>query len=205
MRILVTAFEPFGNYSVNPTQEIVKKLPAKIGKAKIHTQILPVSFAQTFGVLQKKLQEHVFDYIIMMGLNGSVAHILLEMTAHNHTCAQHTDNDGNVPQAEYILRDAPLSYNTQVPYWELLAHLQAKDFPVRASSSAGTYVCNHTYYQCLHYIETHFLPSKCLFVHVPATSDMGLEKGMALETEYACMQALIDYLASHSKILKPLL
>ena len=37
----------------------------------------------------------------------------------------------------------------------------------KISDDAGTYVCNHLYYQLLAYIQKHRWPIQCLFVHVP--------------------------------------
>lgn len=37
----------------------------------------------------------------------------------------------------------------------------------RVSHNAGKFVCNHTYYSILHYIQTNQLMTECVFVHVP--------------------------------------
>lgn len=204
MRILVTAFEPFGSHSQNPTMDILESLPEKIGKVKIYKQLLPVSYARSFPTLRQKLLEKSFDYIILMGLHGSAKNILLEMAAHNHQGTDKPDNDNFVPGHSAIDPLGKLAYQSDMPYWDLLESLTKADFPVEASSSAGTYLCNHTYYKCLQYIESNYQSSLCLFVHVPPTKEMGAENGLPLETESKALLHMLEFLTNHRRIFKSL-
>ena len=44
--LLLTGFEPFLKYPVNPTQRIVDELHGmEIGKYRIHSEVLPVDFS----------------------------------------------------------------------------------------------------------------------------------------------------------------
>lgn len=204
MRILVTAFEAFGSHSKNPTMDILASLPEKIGKVKIYKQLLPVSYARSFASLRQKLMEKSFDYILLMGLHGSASHILLEMAAHNHQDTEKPDNDNFVPTHSAIDPKGKLAYQSEMPYWELLESLTKAGFPVEPSSSAGTYLCNYTYYKCQEFIENNYRSSQCLFVHVPPTPDMNENKSLPLETECKAIEHLLEFLANHSRIFKSL-
>lgn len=204
MRILLTAFEPFGTHKSNPTQEILNALPDKIGKVKLYKQLLPVSFAHSFETLHDRLREKSFDFIVLMGLSSQADGILLEMAAHNHAGSEKLDNDGMILQDPCIDPNAPLAYASAIPYWEALKSLQEAGYPVKVSSSAGNYVCNYIYFKCLHYIESNYLASKCVFVHMPATDDMGYDFSLPLDTEIKTITHLIEFLSDHQKLFKPL-
>lgn len=47
MKILITAFEPFGGEKVNPALEAMKLLPDKIGEAQILKLELPTVFKKS--------------------------------------------------------------------------------------------------------------------------------------------------------------
>ena len=58
--LLLTGFEPFLKFTVNPTMKIVRELHGKIiGDYKIHSEVLPVDFSssgtQLLKLLLKKL------------------------------------------------------------------------------------------------------------------------------------------------------
>ncbi len=190
MQILITYFAPFGAFTKNPTEDIAKALQSR----NIDTLLLPVSFAHSFDSLQKAMENKHYGLVLLLGLHGATSSVLLEMVAHNIQHASIADNDGAQPKQCPIVENGSLSYHTGLNFWELLQGLQAQGLPVQASSSAGTYVCNCTYYKCLHYINSKGLSTHAMFIHVPCTEDMGKEPNMPLAQEIACVQAVIDAL-----------
>src|SRR5207247_1412081 len=62
-------------------------------------------------------------------------------------------------------------YSTPVALEPLMSHLLSAGLPARLSDDAGSYVCNHTYYAALQTIDAEDLPTRCLFLHVPADAE----------------------------------
>ena len=161
MRILVTAFEPFGGAEMNISQAVLGEIRAEVTKA-----ILPVSFRNAPIVLQQAIRDEHPDVILMLGQCKEESQMRLERFAVNLMDSAKGDNDGYYPQEETIYPDAPTAYKTPFFVRALVEALTAQDLSVRASNSAGLYVCNRVYYEALH------LGQKALFVHIPKTMDV---------------------------------
>ncbi len=105
------------------------------------------------------------DMLLMLGQCGDEEKIRLERFAVNMMDSTNGDNDTRCPNEETIYRDAPLAYRTPFSVRTLTETLANDNLPVRASNSAGLYVCNRVYFEALH------LGQKALFVHIPKTLD----------------------------------
>lgn len=166
MKILITAFEPFGGAVTNITQDILSALPCNIGKAEVIKQCLPVSFERAPIALREIITEHNPDMLLLLGQCPVGENIRLERFAINMMDSQRADNDGYCPSEEQIYLDAPLAYLTPINIKTIANQLQKEKLPVVVSNSAGLYVCNRVYYEALH------LKQNALFVHVPKDFDM---------------------------------
>lgn len=60
------------------------------------------------------------------------------------------------------------------------------------SQDAGSYVCNHLYYEILAFIQKHSLSVHCLFVHVPLITDHNRER---LIRDFALMVSRLSAIA----------
>lgn len=165
MRILVTAFEPFGGAETNISRAVMEGIEEEVEKV-----ILPVSFHNAPLVLQQAIRDIHPDILLMLGQCKDEEQIRLERFAVNMMDSKKGDNDGDCPKEEVIVRDAPIAYQTPFAVRALTEKLVAIDLPVRASNSAGLYVCNRVYYEALR------LGQMALFVHIPKT--MELEKAI---------------------------
>ena len=161
MRILLTAFEPFGGAETNITQSILSLLPDSLADWAIEKVCLPVSFKCAPIVLREAIMTYSPDLVIMLGQCPAGENIRLERFAINMMDSTKADNDGYIPNEETIYADQPLAL--QIPLFvKALAISCAKTgLPVVVSNSAGLYVCNRAYYEalCLH--------QQAIFVHVP--------------------------------------
>lgn len=192
MRILITAFEPFGDCDINPSYELLKALPDNIDESSIIKQLLPVSFNNGFTALKNRLNEQHFDFMIMLGQYGGIEHIRLEMAGHNLISTKRADNDGNIPDMKPILCDAEYGYFTNIDLWKLSNRLKDKGFITEISESAGSYVCNYVYFSCLNYIKENNLDSKALFIHLPYIKEQGREPSLTIEEEYNTIIAILN-------------
>ena len=168
MRILVTAFEPFGGSPTNITQDVLTTLPCNMGKAEILKQCLPVSFQRAPIMLREAIATYSPDLVIMLGQCPAGENIRLERFAINMMDSTKGDNDGYIPSEETICANQPLALQTPLPIRELERFCADNVQPVQVSNSAGLYVCNRVYYEAL------YLHQQAIFMHVPKNMDLTL-------------------------------
>ena len=79
MKILVTAFEPFGGAAVNAAMLAVEALPDRIGPWRLHRRVIPVVFGQAAGEVIRAAEALNADAVLCVGqaafLGGSRASI----------------------------------------------------------------------------------------------------------------------------------
>ena len=168
MRILVTAFEPFGGAETNITQSILSLLPDSFADWAIEKVCLPVSFKRAPIVLREAIATYSPDLIIMLGQCPAGENIRLERFAINMMDSSKADNDGYIPNEETIYDNQPLALQTPLPIMELERFCADNVQPVQVSNSAGLYVCNRVYYEAL------YLHQQAIFMHVPKNMDLTL-------------------------------
>ena len=168
MRVLVTAFEPFGGAESNITQSVLSLLPDSIADWAIEKVCLPVSFKRAPIVLREAIATFSPDLVIMMGQCPAGENIRLERFAINMMDSSKADNDGYIPNEETIYADQPLALQTPLFVKALAISCAKTGLPVVVSNSAGLYVCNRVYYEAL------YLHQQAIFMHVPKNMDLTL-------------------------------
>ena len=168
MRILLTAFEPFGGAESNITQSVLSLLPDSIADWAIEKVCLPVSFKRAPIVLREAIATFSPDLVIMMGQCPAGENIRLERFAINMMDSSKADNDGYIPNEETIYADQPLALQTPLFVKALAISCAKTGLPVVVSNSAGLYVCNRVYYEAL------YLHQQAIFMHVPKNMDLTL-------------------------------
>ncbi len=174
VRILVTAFEPFGGSDTNISQKVLDAIQADVAKL-----LLPVSFRRAPEVLNEAIGQFQPDVLIAMGQAAEGDKIRLERLAINIMDSAKGDNDGDIPDEEIICSEAPLALKTALPVKQLCADCINAGLPTKVSNSAGLYVCNRIYFEVLRHT------TNSLFVHIP--------KNMDVETAKQTINQLIKY------------
>lgn len=174
VRILVSAFEPFGGSDTNISQRVLDAIQADVAKL-----LLPVSFRRAPEVLNEAIEQFQSDVIIAMGQAAEGDKIRLERLAINMMDSAKGDNDGYLPDEELICPEAPLALKTSLPVKQLCADCINAGLPTKVSNSAGLYVCNRIYFEALR------RTTNSLFVHIP--------KDMDVETAKQTINQLIKY------------
>ena len=165
MKILVTGFDPFGGESINPSMEAVLALPNTIGAATLIKVILPTKFREAGEILERKIQEHQPDAVVSVGQAGGRNGITPERVAINLRDASICDNEGNRPIDIPIAENGKNAYFATVPVKKLVDALKEQQIPASLSYSAGTFVCNDTFYTLLRAFEG--TDTRVGFIHVP--------------------------------------
>lgn len=158
MSILITGFKPFGGAETNPTELLANHYKG---------QTLPVVRGLAFETLLEAFERVNPTAILMLGQASCTDHIRLERIAINLDDYPIPDNAGNQPKEEKIIIDAPDAYFSTLPLRTIFDELQKHGIPVELSLSAGSYLCNHLFFQVMHFVKglKRNIPSG--FIHVP--------------------------------------
>lgn len=149
-KVLITGFEPFGEYSENSSWEVAQKVASCAVKgAEVVAEQLPVSFARAGTVLRSAIELHTPDLVIMLGQSGTTDRVKLERVALNMMDSSNGDNDGTKPNEEPIYKEEDNALFTSLPIKQLRSAIEGQGIAVKISNSAGLYVCNRTYYEAL--------------------------------------------------------
>ncbi|WP_125777651.1 pyroglutamyl-peptidase I [Antribacter gilvus] len=181
--VLVTGFEPFGGDPVNSSWEAVRLLAelwdADVEGADLATAVLPVTFGDAPTALATAVAEARPSVVVAVGLAGGAADVRLERVAINVADARIPDNGGAQPVDEPLDPQGPAAAFTGLPVKAALAALREAGIPAVVSNTAGTYVCNATFYALMRAAEgaDGVLAG---FVHVPRTAEEEADAAAAL-------------------------
>ncbi len=169
MRVLLTAFEPFGGDGVNASADAAALVargwdhPA----AELVTVVLPVSFGGAPRRLDAAIAEHSPDVVVCLGEAGGRTSVTPELRAAPLADARIPDNDGDQPR-DRPLDDVEGHLGSRVDAEALAEAIRASGVPADVSGDAGRFVCNAVFRAAL----TRFAGPAC-FIHVPAVRQAG--------------------------------
>lgn len=204
MKVLLTGYEPFGNWNVNPAGEIVKAIAAEPPPGcELRTKVLPVVFGEAGPLLTTEIDRFDPEVILMLG-SGVMSTLRIERVGLNlNDIPGRKDNRGQSPEDELIDPAGPAAYFARIPVRALAMHLRANGIPASESLSAGTYLCNHALYVALHHCAHTGRDASVGFIHVPilpeqAAAEPGREQpaSMPLETQVRGIRLAIDFLVN---------
>lgn len=175
MKILITAFDPFGGEKVNPALEVIKGLDDNIGSCELIKLEIPTVFGKAEEVIERKIQEARPDVILSLGQAGGRSDISVERVAINIDDARIFDNEGNMPIDEKIREDGDTAYFATIPIKAIVEEIREEKLPASISNTAGTFLCNHVMYQDL-YLAKKYGNISAGFIHIPYLPDQVLDK-----------------------------
>lgn len=194
MKILVTGFEPFAGATLNPSGEIVKRLE----REGLVTAILPVEYDAATARVLELVEEHQPDAVICLGQAEGRSTISFERVAVNLDDAKLADNAGVTRIDTEINPNGAAAYFTTLPIREMADAVFEAGIPASLSLSAGTFVCNHIFYELQQALAATGVPSG--FVHVPLMHEQAPEfdgkPTMAIEDQVAALQVALEVLGS---------
>jgi pyroglutamyl-peptidase len=179
-RILFSGFEAFGEATTNPTEALMRNLPPltengfrKPPGVEVRGIILPVTFAEAFGVLRQEIRDYRPHAVISFGLAMGRTRLEFERVAINCIDAEIADNSGLQPRNQPIEKDGESAYFSTLPIEACVSLLTKNGIPSGISNSAGTYVCNYLFYR----LQQHSVRTlmRTGFVHVPSEAGMRAE------------------------------
>lgn len=178
MRILVTAFEPFGGSDRNPTMEIAGVIGAAM--PWVTTRVLPVvtgvGQGSAWSAVQPMLQES-WDAVLHLGESGKASTLMVERLAVNLRDGGMADNAGSTLRDRPVVDGGPDAYFSTMPVRDLVEASIAASVPAALSLSAGTFLCNETMYRSLHWSAGRGGGLLVGFIHVPQLPQQAAVRG----------------------------
>jgi pyroglutamyl-peptidase len=176
-KLLLTGFEPFLDYTVNPTMKIVEELDGtSIGGYAVTGKIMPVDFGSSGAKILGFINELQPDAVISLGLAAGRYKITPERIAINFKDGP-VDNEGNQPIDEPIQETGEPAYLSTLPIRQMVDRLKAEGLPADVSNTAGAYLCNNVMYESLHFAASHNPDMPAGFIHIPASHELGIQHG----------------------------
>ena len=177
--LLLTFFGAFPGVPVNPTVALAEGAQRLLAQMRpdlnVITRELPVSYDGSSTALRTALQEVQPDALISLGVAVGRDVVSLEQVAINLDSAGIEDNDGDQRCDEPIAPGGQEAYFSSLPVRASFERLHAAGEPVEISYTAGTYVCNHVFYEGQRISRDLGLSIPAGFVHVPAICADGEE------------------------------
>ena len=177
-KLLITGFEPFGGEEINPSWEVVSRLPNQINGYTLSKLLIPVVFGEAADRVLREATEISPDVILCIGQAGGRNAITPELVAINLRHAKIPDNAGYQPTDEPISSNGSCAYFSTLPVRKLAEAMAAMGIASQVSYSAGAYVCNDLLYTLLSRFDG--TPTRVGFIHIPYSKEQGKEPSMEL-------------------------
>lgn len=176
-KLLLTGFEPFLDFTVNPTMRIVEELDGEtIGGYEVIGKVMPVDFNASGDHLLSYIEDINPDAVISLGLAAGRYKITPERIAINFKDGA-ADNEGNKPVDEPIQESGEPAYLSTLPTRKMVDRLIEQGLPADISNTAGAYLCNNVMYEGLHFAKTQKPGMPSGFIHIPASHELGIQHG----------------------------
>lgn len=206
MKILLTAFDPFGDDIINPALEAVKLVDTSLINADVVKLEVPTIFHRSLEVVAEAMEKEKPDAVLAIGQAGGRFNLTPERVAINQDDARIMDNAGNQPVDVPIFEDGEPAYFSSLPIKAMVQFIQEADLPAQVSNSAGTFVCNHLMYGILYHIDKKHPEMRGGFMHVPYIPEQVVNKkdtpSMALADIARGIEAALQAIIEHEVDLK---
>lgn len=201
-KILLTGYEPFGEYDTNPSAQLAADLDGiTTDELTVIGKVLPVVFDEARPSVTKAIETHQPDTVLSTGLMPGRSAVTVERIGINVRDYDGVpDNDAQVPIDSPVNVDGPAAYFATLPIRSLVSAGKEVGVPTRISNSAGTHLCNNILYSTRHHVEENNLAIRSGFVHVPFTHAQvarrdNIEPSMSYDAMQRAVRAMLDVLA----------
>jgi len=188
--VLITGFEPFMDYEINPSQIIAETLNAThINEAEIIGIVLPVNYNESIDILKQAIEQSNPVLVISVGLAADRDEINIEKIGIN---LKQIPFGQKWYYIQRISKKGPCLRITDLPIKTIVREIEQNNISVKQSFFAGAYVCNYVYYLTLDHIKRNNLQTKAVFIHVPLLKSQD-PQGMHLEDMTKAVKTTITF------------
>lgn len=203
MKLLLTAFDPFGGEKINPAQEAVKLVRDRIGDVQVEKCYVPTIFGESIATVVQAIERCRPDAVLCVGQAGGRTGLTPERVAINLDDAIIPDNAGNRPVDKAIFSDGEAAYFSTLPVKAMVAAIREAGLATSLSNTAGTFVCNHLMYGLLYTLDKKYPGVRGGFLHVPfipaQVEDRPGTASMPLEDIVRGLEAAIGAIGANEK------
>ena len=176
MIILITAFEPFQQETINATMEALSLLPDSVCGHTLIKRTIPVVFGKAVEAVTALVDDLRPEAVICLGQASGRAEVTPERVAINVMDARIPDNAGEQPADAPIREDGPAAYFSTLPVKAMVQAMKEAGVPASLSNTAGTFVCNDLMYGLLDHLARTGRNIPAGFIHIPATPAQAVER-----------------------------
>lgn len=167
-RILVTGFEPYGDRTRNPAQDVMRQLDGRsLDGSIVVGRSLPVTFDSLTHRIRSLLHDVEPDTVISLGLWPGESTIRIERAAFNIADFAIADNAGHRVRDKSLSVGGPAAMMATIPVRAIETALLQAGIPAQISNSAGTFLCNACLYGFLEAAAHMDIATTCGFLHLP--------------------------------------
>jgi pyroglutamyl-peptidase len=194
--IVVQGFGPFAGRPDNPSRRLVGALAAR--HPELHCEVIDTSVRVASGAVPELVRRHRPEIWIGVGLAAGRTALGMEAVAVNLADwgSVAADVEGVSVVRQPIAPGGPDAYLTTLPVTDVLAAWRALGVPGFLSLSAGSYLCNLSFYLAAHVAAAQGLECRVGFIHVPLTPDLvadpSREPSMAFDDALAGLEAALE-------------
>ncbi|WP_320128586.1 pyroglutamyl-peptidase I [uncultured Sphaerochaeta sp.] len=206
MKVLLTAFDPFGGDLVNPALEAVKLVSDRIGSVEVVKLEVPTVFKKSIQTVADAMAKEKPDAVLCIGQAGGRFDLTVERVGINIDDARIKDNEGNQPVDTPVFADGQKAYFASLPIKAMVEEIRKNKIPASISNTAGTFVCNHLLYGVLYHIAKSYPTMRGGFMHVPFIPDQVITRpstpSMSIETIVKGLEAAIRAIGANLEDIK---
>jgi len=177
--LLLTGFEAFGGYKINPSDIIAQELDdMTFTNIKVIGKTIPLRFTEIKPTITRLIDKTNPDIIIN---NGQASRPIL-------------------------VEGEPVAYFSTLPIKYIEKYLKKNDIPCYISNSAGTFGCNQLMYHTLNYLDTSSQLESVLagFIHFPLLPEQIVDSpqssSMSLDVMRKAINLVIECLENLDEI-----
>lgn len=166
--VLVTGFDDYGEETDNPSGALARRLDGRtVDGVQVRGCVLPVARQRVQSALTEAIRQVEPDVVIVTGVAPGRLAPAMERVAVNVLDFPIPDVDEQAPIDERVVVDGPSAYLSSLPIKAIVSRWLEEEIPGYVSNTAGTFVCNQTFYLARHLLEDTSVAAGLL--HIPAT------------------------------------
>src|SRR5258708_1775954 len=168
MLTLVQGFGPFAGLAVNPSELLVGDLAGRQDPDTV-TAVLPVSLREVAEAVPRLMATHRPSVWLGVGLAAGRTALSVETVAVNLADWPETaaDRDGVSVSRAPVVPSGPAAHLTTLPVERILSSWRKAGIPGYLSQTAGSYLCNLSFYAAVQAASDLGLDCMVGFLHVP--------------------------------------
>jgi pyroglutamyl-peptidase len=173
MSVLVQGFGPFGGFNANPSELLVRELAGR-DDPDLVTAVLPVSLRQVADEIPRLMDKHRPRAWVGVGLAAGSTALSAEAVAVNLADwpEADADDDGLAVARVPVAPSGPAAHLTTLPVERILSSWRAAGIPGYLSHTAGSYLCNLSFYVAAQAASDLGLECMVGFIHVPLLPEL---------------------------------